>query len=118
MRGAHPKGFRKSPSPGSGTLRPELRAVVRFEQLNLLGSFEHLGCFDLIFCRNVLIYQSVENKKRIIEKLGLRLAPAGYLVLGAGESLIGLSEAFDSVRLEEAIIYQPRVETPWGERAA
>jgi chemotaxis protein methyltransferase CheR len=88
------------------TISPEIRSRISFETKNLLQPFDSLGKFDVIFCRNVLIYQSVPNKTEIIKRLSAALRPGGYLVLGAGESLIGLSEAFDGRKAEEAIVYQ------------
>lgn len=88
------------------TVSPALKAMVEFRKLNLLDSFSSLGQFDVIFCRNVLIYQNVENKIRILDKLTECLKPGGYLVLGAGESLIGLSENFETVKSNESIFYR------------
>lgn len=90
------------------TLKPQLRDRVKFQKLNLLEPFDRLATFDLILCRNVLIYQSVDNKKRIVEKLRRLMRPTTFLVLGAGESMIGLSEEFDSLRIGEAVIYRLR----------
>lgn len=87
-------------------VQPALRSLVRFQPCNLLSSFDHLGLFDLILCRNVLIYQNVESKMKIIEKLVRSLRPGGTLVLGAGESMIGLSDAFESVQNEQVIYYR------------
>lgn len=88
------------------TLGKEIRSIVDFKRVNLLDSFSQLGTFDVIFCRNVLIYQNVENKMMIINKLVSCLNENGYLILGAGESMIGLSDSFESVKLGEAIVYK------------
>ena len=71
-----------------------IRAMVDYRQLNLLKNFEHLGSFDIIFCRNVLIYFDAETKKDIFERLARQLQPDGYLVLGAAETVIGHSAHF------------------------
>ena len=71
-----------------------VRAMVDYRQLNLLESFQHLGTFDIIFCRNVLIYFDAETKKDIFERLARQLQPDGYLVLGAAETVIGHSAHF------------------------
>jgi chemotaxis protein methyltransferase CheR len=88
------------------TLKKPLQDRVRFERFNLLDSFAALASFDLILCRNVLIYQNVENKKRIIKKLASLLKPTSYLVLGSGESMIGLCDDFESVKFSDALVYR------------
>jgi len=71
---------------------PALRALVRFQQLNLNASRLDLGApFDLIFCRNVLIYFDTASKARAVERLLSALAPQGTLFLGHAESLTGLT---------------------------
>lgn len=99
------KSFQKD-AESYWTISPALRARVSFETKNLLQPFDSLGKFDVIFCRNVLIYQSVASKTQIIKRLAGALKPGGYLVLGAGESLIGLSESFEGRKADEAIVYQ------------
>lgn len=68
---------------------PELRAIVRFARLNLTHDHPSLGQFDLVFCRNVLIYFNRDNKAKVVERLLDRLEPGGYLFLGHAESLSG-----------------------------
>jgi chemotaxis protein methyltransferase CheR len=70
----------------------ELRAMVKFRQLNLLRDFSALGCFDVVFCRNVLIYFDTAAKVDVLLRLSHRLEPDGFLVLGAAETVIGLTE--------------------------
>lgn len=67
-----------------------MRSKVTFRQLNLLSDFTSLGRFDLIFCRNVLIYFDAALKADILSRMTRILAPDGFLTLGASESLIGL----------------------------
>jgi chemotaxis protein methyltransferase CheR len=87
-------------------IKSTLKDLVRFQAQNLLHPLERLGQFDLILCRNVLIYQSVENKKEILTRLARCLAPGGYLILGAGESLLGLTDAFRQSQCEGVYFYQ------------
>ncbi len=87
-------------------VRPELKRRVRFQEQNLLASFESLGKFHLILCRNVLIYQSVERKREILSRLYRQLEPHGYLILGSSESLIGLSDDFEMIRTDKAVLYR------------
>ena len=71
-----------------------LRNKVQFRQFNLLSDFAILGRFDVIFCRNVLIYFDVATKSDILKRMSRLLAPDGALVLGASESVIGLGTDF------------------------
>jgi chemotaxis protein methyltransferase CheR len=72
---------------------PEIRAIVRLENLNLNdGSYPITGHFDLILCRNVLIYFDAESRAGVIHRLQRHLAPEGYLFVGHAESLTGFSE--------------------------
>lgn len=87
-------------------LKPEVRKNVSFSKLNLLDSFSKMGKKDVIFCRNVLIYQKDEQKKEIISRFCDCLKPKGIFVLGASESLIGLSDRFNQVLKDGAVYYQ------------
>ena len=71
-----------------------IRAMVKFQHLNLLRAFNHLGRFDAIFCRNVLIYFDRPTKIELLERLARATQRDGYLVLGAAESVVGLSDAW------------------------
>jgi chemotaxis protein methyltransferase CheR len=75
-------------------LNADIRSMVQHRQLNLLQDFSHLGKFDVIFCRNVLIYFDQETKISIFERLARMLEPDGYLMLGAAESVVGITDAF------------------------
>ena len=68
--------------------RQELAAMIRFARINLShDSYPVAGRFDLIFCRNVLIYFDGPSRKRVVERLLDRLEPAGFFLLGHSESL-------------------------------
>ena len=75
-------------------LNPDIRAMVQHRQLNLLQDFSHLGTFDVIFCRNVLIYFDQDTKAMIFERMSRMIEPDGVLVLGAAESVVGITDAF------------------------
>lgn len=83
-----------------------LQQGMTFKKINLLEDWGSIGPFDIVFIRNILIYQSVENKKKIIENIYQKLAPNGFLVLGAAESLFGISNKFLQVAHDKAIVYQ------------
>ena len=75
-------------------LNADIRAMVQHRQLNLLQDFSHLGTFDVIFCRNVLIYFDQDTKAGIFERMSKMLESDGVLALGAAESVVGISDAF------------------------
>jgi len=72
----------------------DIRAMVQHRQLNLLQDFSQLGRFDVIFCRNVLIYFDQETKINVFERLNKAMEPDGMLMLGAAESVVGITDAF------------------------
>jgi chemotaxis protein methyltransferase CheR len=75
-------------------ISPEIRAMVQYRPLNLLADFAHLGNFDVVFCRNVLIYFDQETKIGVLNRIAKMLEGDGFLVLGAAETVVGLTEAF------------------------
>ncbi len=85
-----------------------IKKSTSFKKLNLLEEWNTIGHFDIVFIRNVLIYQDVENKKKVLEKVYQILNPGGFLVLGAAESLIGLSNSFEQIKVEATIFYQKK----------
>jgi len=70
-------------------LNAEIRGMVQHRQLNLLQDFSHLGMFDIIFCRNVLIYFDQETKINVFGRLAKAMETDGFLVLGAAETVVG-----------------------------
>jgi len=72
--------------------------MVQHRQLNLLQDFAHLGTFDVIFCRNVLIYFDQDTKTGVFERLAKVTESDGFMVLGAAESVVGISDAFKPIR--------------------
>jgi len=75
-------------------INPDIRAMVHHRQLNLLHDFTQLGVFDVIFCRNVLIYFDQDTKIGIFNRLAKVTEPDGFLVLGAAETVVGLTDVF------------------------
>jgi chemotaxis protein methyltransferase CheR len=78
-------------------IAPSIRAMVHFRPLNLIGDFAHLGVFDVVFCRNVLLYFDQETKSRVLDRVARVMDRDGYLVLGAAETVVGLTECFKPV---------------------
>jgi chemotaxis protein methyltransferase CheR len=74
-------------------ISPKLAGMVSYRPLNLLQPFEHLGQFDIVYCRNVLIYFDAPTKADVLERIAKALAPDGAVLLGAAETVIGLTEA-------------------------
>ncbi len=90
-------------------LNADIRAMVQHRQLNLLQDFSHLGKFDVIFCRNVLIYFDQDTKATIFERLAKTIEPDGFLMLGAAETVVGITDAFKPCA-ERRGLYQPNLE--------
>jgi chemotaxis protein methyltransferase CheR len=78
-------------------IAPELRAMVQFRPLNLLADFKPLGIFDVVFCRNVLIYFDQPTKIDVLDRMVPQLPEDGYLVLGAAETVVGLTATLKPV---------------------
>ena len=78
-------------------INADLRAMVQHRQLNLLHDFSQLGSFDVIFCRNVMIYFDQDTKTNIFGRLARTIEPDGFLVLGAAETVVGLTEQFKPI---------------------
>jgi chemotaxis protein methyltransferase CheR len=71
----------------------QIRTMVNHRTFNLLEDLRILGTFDVIFCRNVLIYFDQPTKRQVLERVANQLAPDGFLILGAAETVIGVTEA-------------------------
>lgn len=77
------------------TIAERIRARVRFEERNLLRPFAELGMFDIVFCRNVLLYFERPTRTAVLERLARVIRSDGFLVLGGTESTFGLTRAFE-----------------------
>jgi len=102
------KKFFMDSGHGMAKVVEPVRKMATFRHLNLLDSYALMGKFDIIFCRNVLIYFSPEIKSKIIAQFAQALNPKGYLFLGASESMTGLNDDFDMIRCNPGIIYQKK----------
>ena len=92
-------------------IAPELRAMVRYQQLNLLADFSQLGTFDVVFCRNVLIYFDAATKTDVLNRMARVTAPDGFLMLGAAETVVGLTDRFKTVA-DKRGLYMPNTSPP------
>jgi chemotaxis protein methyltransferase CheR len=82
---------------------PALRDAAQFRQLNLLDDFGSLGTFDVIFCRNVLLYFATETKVSVLDRLRRQLAPDGVVYLGGAETVLGLTDRLQPVPIHRGM---------------
>jgi chemotaxis protein methyltransferase CheR len=88
------------------TIRPEIRQMVQWQKFNLRDSMSTMEPFDIILCRNVLIYFDDETKGRIIENLRASLKPGGYLLLGSTETTLKVNVGFNRIKVGLTVAYQ------------
>ncbi len=84
----------------------KLKSKVSFSKFNLLSDVYKKGHYDIIFCRNVLIYQNFDNRQAIIKKLGETLKGHGLLLLGSGESIIGMDVGLKMKMLNSTMVFE------------
>lgn len=112
MRGLTPERkemfFSKLAHADAWEIKEEIRRRVKFRELNLLNSYSALGKFNIIFCRNVLIYFSADMKRDILAKMAASLKPGGYLFLGGSESTANYTDAFEMIRSQSGVVYKLR----------
>ncbi|GHV13878.1 chemotaxis protein CheR [Fibrobacterales bacterium] len=87
----------------------KIRKMVDFKSLNIQDSFSSLGSFDVIFCRNILIYFTDDAKRKILSQFFQILAPGGYLLLGSAENMYNLNDEFLTERFGATTIYRKPV---------
>jgi chemotaxis protein methyltransferase CheR len=93
---------------GNWRVKPEFRDGISFREWNLLNDPRSLGQFDIVFCRNVLIYFDPDTKTRVLDQIASVLAPDGVLFLGGAETVLGLSNRFISLTGEPGAYTQRR----------
>ncbi|MBK5962730.1 chemotaxis protein [Thiocystis minor] len=89
-------------------IKPEIQRRVRFQKLNLMESYATLGKFDIVFCRNVLIYFSAETKRRIFDGIARQMDSGGYLFVGASEAVGSYTDAFEVLRTPQGSMLRRR----------
>jgi chemotaxis protein methyltransferase CheR len=87
-------------------LKDEVRKMVTFQRFDLRQSMSALGPFDVIFCRNVLIYFDVETKKSVLARIRNILVSGGYLILGGAETTLNLDDTFQRTQIGQAVFYR------------
>ncbi len=92
----------------SWKIKDEIRAMVNFRKMNLMLPFSALGKFDIIFCRNVAIYFTLPDRKKLFNKIADSLSDDGYLIIGSTESLTGVCPRFVPKRHLRSIFYQKK----------
>jgi len=101
--------FRHFDKTGEGwKIADELRAQVYFEKKNLIGPLDGSGLFDLVFCRNVAIYFSLENRRLLFDRLANLLSPRGVLIIGSTETLANLSARFEREEFHGKVFYRKK----------
>jgi chemotaxis protein methyltransferase CheR len=97
------KYFRRSGTEWQ--LNEKVREMVRFETIDLRQSMRSLGPFDLVFCKNVMIYFDDDTKRKIMKELHGTLQPGGWLLLGGAETALGIENRFDRQNVGNATVY-------------
>ncbi len=87
-------------------LKDEVRKMVNFRLFDLRQSMRPLGQFDIVFCRNVLIYFDQDTKKKILEEIRGTIVPGGYLLLGGAETAMAAADKFERVQTNGAVLYR------------
>jgi chemotaxis protein methyltransferase CheR len=87
-------------------LKEDIRAMVRFEELNLIKPWPSMGPFDIVMIRNVMIYFDTDAKREILRRVRGLLRPDGYLFLGGAETTMNLDDTFDRQQFERAGCYR------------
>ncbi|MFY9269196.1 MAG: protein-glutamate O-methyltransferase CheR [Candidatus Manganitrophaceae bacterium] len=95
-------------SPDGWRIDAGVKRWVEFRHDNLISNYSSLGVFDLIFCRNILIYFDIETKRRVLARIARSLPPRGLLFLGAAESLVGVTDLFERIETEKWGYYRKR----------
>lgn len=93
-------------------VRPELKKILEFREINLTKAWPMMPTFDIVFIRNVLIYFDVDTKRAILQKIKKVMRPAGYLFLGAAETTVNIDDTWERVQSEKASYYRAPLNNP------
>ncbi len=92
-------------------INDDIKKMVRYQTLNLLDPFSSMGKFDLILCRNVLIYFDKIDKAAVLNRLIKNTASDGFLMLGAAETVLGLSDAWKPLKTTQGLYVPETLDT-------
>jgi chemotaxis protein methyltransferase CheR len=87
-------------------IKPELRKMITWRKFNLKDSMFGMGPFDIVFCRNVLIYFDLETKQKILRSIRKTMQSEGLLILGASETTLGVDESYKRTVIGNAVMYK------------
>ena len=107
-RGLEPSRLHRyfTPQENGYKIKDQLRVMAQFKKMNLMQPFPGIGKFDIILCRNVMIYFTPEDRKRIYKNIAGALEPDGCLIIGSTESLINDTSLFVSQKYLNSVFYQ------------
>jgi len=107
-RGLEPARLNRffQPKEDKYKVKDELRAMVQFKKMNLMKPFIGIGKYDIVLCRNVMIYFTTEDRRKIYSNISKVLEPDGYLLIGSTESLVNDTDLFASFRYLNSVFYQ------------
>lgn len=87
-------------------IKDNVRMMAQFRKMNLMKPFMGIGKFDIVLCRNVMIYFTSEDRRRIYQSISKVLEPDGYLLIGSTESLVNDTDLFTSKKYLNSVFYQ------------
>lgn len=99
------KHFNKSDTDSSWFVNDDLKSKIHFFNFNLLTGLYPVNKYDIVFCRNVLIYHNNENRIKMLEGLARSLKPNGFLFMGSGESLIGFNVGLKQKMIDNTMVF-------------
>ena len=107
-RGLDPGRLNKyfNPHEDRYKIKDELRAMAQFKKMNLMKPFVGMGKFDIVLCRNVMIYFTTEDRRKIYQNIAKVLEPDGYLLIGSTESLVNDTDLYASNKYLNSVFYQ------------
>lgn len=85
----------------------EIRNMIKYTYFNLLSDMKQLGTFDIIFCRNVLIYFDEKTKGQVLNRMSTQITPDGFLFMGGAETTLGITDKFKPLESQRGLYVRP-----------